>query len=330
MNKKVSIIFPVYNVEEHVEASLGSVLVQDYPNIELIIIDDCSPDGSMEIVNLLILNARSDISIKIIKHDINKGLSAARNTGIKYSSGDFLFFLDSDDCLSENCISLLLGMININSDIDFVVGNTKTIGGADENKYALRLKDETIEGNENISKAFYQGKWIVTAWNKLLKRDFILKNNLYFLEGILHEDELWSFKLTQRSNKVMFCHEFTYFYSVRSSSIMTKAISKFNVESFYIDIFEAKKCLKNNRNKYLSGYIVALSIRLMVLLSENQFSSAYSHSIIMKVRNTVSLSIIVQAMFLDLNIFLKSITFLLPLNLSRFYLKFIYFTKYNK
>lgn len=87
---KVSIIIPVYNVAPYVEECIQSVLRQDYKNLEIIIIDDCGTDNSMELVEELVKNSSRDIVI--LKHDYNKGLSAARNTGIRRATGDYIFF----------------------------------------------------------------------------------------------------------------------------------------------------------------------------------------------------------------------------------------------
>ena len=101
---KVSIIIPLYNVAPYVEKCLLSVFKQTFSNIEVILIDDCGSDDTMKIVNRLLNVNKNELDIHVIQHNRNKGLSAARNTGIKVATGDYLFFLDSDDMLSEDCI----------------------------------------------------------------------------------------------------------------------------------------------------------------------------------------------------------------------------------
>lgn len=117
MNPKISIIIPIYNVEKYIEECLQSVLMQDYDNLEIILIDDDSKDQSINICkNVLIA---SNHKIKFIKHTKNCGLSVARNTGINSANGDYLIFIDSDDYLiGERAISKLLAKaIKTNADV---------------------------------------------------------------------------------------------------------------------------------------------------------------------------------------------------------------------
>ena len=101
----VSVILPVYNVEKYVENSLRSVIGQTYPDIECLIIDDCGTDRSMDVVeNVLAHSNLAGKKIRILRHEKNRGLSAARNTGLDYAEGTYIFFLDSDDSIRPNCI----------------------------------------------------------------------------------------------------------------------------------------------------------------------------------------------------------------------------------
>ena len=122
---KVSIIIPVHNVAPYVEECIQSVLRQDYKNLEIIIIDDCGMDNSMELVEELVKNSSRDIVI--LRHDYNKGLSAARNTGIKQATGDYIFFLDSDDFIETYCISVLVEIAKDCVDADMVYGSSLRI-----------------------------------------------------------------------------------------------------------------------------------------------------------------------------------------------------------
>ena len=106
---RVSIIIPVYNVEPYIERCIESVLCQTYRELEVILVDDSSPDCSMDLARKCIDNSnRNKLDIIHLRHDHNLGLSAARNTGIEAATGDYLFFLDSDDWITDNCISLLV------------------------------------------------------------------------------------------------------------------------------------------------------------------------------------------------------------------------------
>lgn len=101
---KVSIIIPVYNVSKYIKRCLKSVLGQTWKDLEIILVDDCTPDDSMDIVRgILETSSRSDI-VTILKHEKNRGLSAARNTGIRQATGNYLYFLDSDDYLDRKSV----------------------------------------------------------------------------------------------------------------------------------------------------------------------------------------------------------------------------------
>lgn len=249
---KVSIIIPIYNVAPYVEACLQSVFNQTYQNIEILLVDDCGTDDSMDIVTNLIKGYNGNFEIKVLHHPHNKGLSAARNTGIKAASGEYLYFLDSDDTISNNCIELLIKPIQ-KYHADFVIANYKVVGTT--KRYPpLLLKEEYLKHNENIISAYAKGEWYMMAWNKLINKDFIYKNNLFFKESVLHEDELWSFQLACCSQSMYIIQYNTYFYYIRENSITTNYKKK-NYLSLLSNIIECcnwtkKYHLENNLNIY--------------------------------------------------------------------------------
>ena len=104
---KVSIIIPVYNVSKYIERCLKSALDQTWKDLEIILVDDCTPDDSMDIARSVLETSSRSNMVTILKHEKNRGLSAARNTGIRQAKGDYLYFLDSDDYLPVNSIELL-------------------------------------------------------------------------------------------------------------------------------------------------------------------------------------------------------------------------------
>ena len=123
--KDVSIIIPIYNVEKYVAECLNSVISQtyDHSKIECIIVDDCTPDLSMVIVDEIIGKYNGEIVFNIIRHEHNQGLSAARNTGIEAATGDYLYFIDSDDYIYPKSLELLLNASKEYNKPDVVVGN---------------------------------------------------------------------------------------------------------------------------------------------------------------------------------------------------------------
>lgn len=220
---KVSIIIPVYNVSKYVERCIYSVISQTYTDLECIIVDDCTPDDSIEKCEKLIANYNGPIDFIIIHHNHNRGLSAARNTGIEKASGEYLFFLDSDDEISKDAIELLLNEVYSNPNAEIVVGNTYSQPHDDYYELRADYYPYRINNNHQIRKCFFCNKSLipVMAWNKLIRRDFILKNKLFFKEGIIHEDELWIFNVVKCTNNISIINNYTYLYYKRPHSITT-------------------------------------------------------------------------------------------------------------
>ncbi|WP_280750753.1 MULTISPECIES: glycosyltransferase family 2 protein [unclassified Parabacteroides] len=234
---KVSIIIPVYNVSMYIEECLQSALEQTYQDIEYLIVNDASPDDSMEKIEALIHNHSRKNDIKIISHQVNKGISAARNSGIREATGDYLFFLDSDDVLYKNSIEVLASLA-IKENPDLVISEYTLIGSNDRKKYPyITLSASTIYGEE-IADAFYRKKWHGAAWNKLVKRTLFLHKECMFYEGIIQmEDILWSLFIAQYASTMCVSKENTYFYRIREGSV-TQKVSTRNFDSMLLVLKE--------------------------------------------------------------------------------------------
>ena len=216
----VSIIIPIYKVEQYIIECIESVLNQTYRNLEVILVDDCSPDGSWDIAQDYIRkSAKSkDLNFKYIRHNYNRGLSAARNTGINKASGDYLYFLDSDDEISSNCIELLVQNSN-NGQTDVVCSGFKVRGNEKSIWNNYLFADLYLSGNRNIIGYYTSGRLYVMAWNKMIRRDLIIKNNLFFKEGVIHEDNHWSFIIMNNIETLRILRDICYFYNFRNTSI---------------------------------------------------------------------------------------------------------------
>lgn len=285
---KISIIIPIYNVAPYVERCLYSALNQSYENIELVLVDDCGTDNSMNIVSEVVEKYVGNKKILLFKHEHNLGLSAARNTGIKNATGDYLLFLDSDDEIPLNAVELLLEATNENP--DFVIGNIKVLG-SDKFSFYFSIPSGVIQGNELILDSFIKDKWYSMAVNKLIKKEFLLNHHLFFKEGILHEDELWSFILATKANKMSVVKDYTYHYYIRNDSITGK-ISIRNYESNAIILCEKKKIIDEINNvdfhSYMMEKIVDFYYSLLV------FRPSYNklvcmHNLLKKNMNTLHL-----------------------------------------
>ncbi|WP_373735009.1 glycosyltransferase family 2 protein [Bacteroides heparinolyticus] len=249
---KVSVIIPVYNVSKYIERCLLSVLNQTWQDLEVILVNDCTPDDSMEIAErVVVAHPRREV-VRWLAHEENRGLSAARNTGIFEAMGEYLYFLDSDDYIPENAIANLADAAVGN--VDFVIGNY-AISGADRWAPPLLLPSGDYQGNSFILSDYVHGRWYVMAWNKLVNRSFLLRHNLFFQEGIVHEDDLWSFKLACTACSMSVVNVVTYFYSMQPDSIM-RAPSIRNLEcrvsvlGYIYDFIKAAPDLESNPEIY--------------------------------------------------------------------------------
>lgn len=222
----VSIIVPVYNVELYIERCILSIIRQVYKNWECVIVNDCTPDQSVDILKQVIQShGELEDRFKFICHVNNKGLSAARNSGILKAQGDYIYFLDSDDYISVDCIQ---GMVNavIAFDADIVWGGMDRIYDSDNHKY-LPIGTEQRAYDRNEILQMYSRQILYTeAMNKLIRRNYLMENGILFVDGMLHEDVSWTFHLLAFSFKGAFYDRPTYAYIQRDGSIMSKLTSK--------------------------------------------------------------------------------------------------------
>lgn len=211
----VSIIVPVYNVEGYVGAALKSILGQSYHDIEVLVVDDCGTDGSMEEVESI---AAGNPCVRILHHDRNRGLSAGRNTGIEAARGEWLYFFDSDDILAPDCTSNLVSLAEAHPDADMIVGQYDEFKEG-EAYHPARWKQQGGVYEGDVIGSYMEGKIPTTAWNKMVRKDFLIENKLFFEEGLVHEDALWSFQTFCLANKVVVSDAVTYHYLQRPGSL---------------------------------------------------------------------------------------------------------------
>lgn len=240
MNDLVSIIVPIYKVEKYLDKSIRSLLNQTYKNIEIILVDDGSPDNCPKICD----DFEKKFNNITVIHQKNMGLSGARNSGIKIAKGDFLFFHDSDDSLEPDCISELVKCIKkYNTDISICGRFYEFENGEKFCKYTERFdKIYTFEdAMEEMNKFFY---FDMSAWGKLYKKH--LFNDIEFPVGKLSEDYFIMYKLFEKSKNVSFISKPLYNYLQRQNSISKN--KKIN-EDFLIAAEKQMQDLENYSEK---------------------------------------------------------------------------------
>ena len=230
---KLSIIIPIYKVEKYIERCLKSIIDQEKEDfeIECILIDDCSPDNSVSIANKVINEYHgNNISFLIIRHNENRGISAARNSGIQTAKGDYILFVDSDDYIPKDSYSYLVKYAIQYPDVDVIESNAFDKKKATQINPYLPSSVSIYEDQEQIFSNFVNFQFSVYVWNKMIKRSVILNHNLFFRSGIIHEDILWNYILFSSVKSVLLLPRVTYIYEYNPSSITNTTREKVEEE----------------------------------------------------------------------------------------------------
>jgi len=240
LNNKVSIIIPVYNVEDFLARCLESALNQSYLNIEIVVVNDGSPDNCQIIIDEY---SRKDNRIISIEQK-NMGLSEARNTGMKIATGDYYFFLDSDDYITNDAIRIMIENIGDN---DVLIANMQTFD--DNTKFVKRpsiehkkIDNESMFNNNVQFDYFYGTAYGINACNKIYKASFIKSIKLHFQRNdeIYAEDLLFNIKCYVNQPKIKLINDYTYFYYQNNNSITKKykPLLSTRFKNLTIDIIE--------------------------------------------------------------------------------------------
>ena len=221
----ISVIVPVYNVEPFLKKCVNSIIGQTYTNLEIILIDDGSPDKCPEICDAY---ARKDNRIKVV-HQENSGLAHVRNVGLENATGDYVTFVDSDDFVAPNYVEFLYkGIIENNADLSiasFTVckENYVNISPVEEEKYIMVTKTQCMEYYTSLRLNPF-----ISAWNKLYKRD--LFDGITYPDGKLYEDAFTTYKLFEKAKKIVFTSTKLYYYRVNPQSILGQSFREKHLE----------------------------------------------------------------------------------------------------
>lgn len=210
---KVSVIVPVYGVEKYIERCARSLFEQTLDDIEFIFVNDCTKDNSIEVLQQVILDYPARKSqIKILKHEVNKGLPEARKTGILAAKGEYIAHCDSDDWVDKELYEKLYNF-SLMQKADIVLCGIKIVNSIRENIYVQPKVKTGMQLIEKILKA--ETVWPI--WNKLVKKD--LYNGIVFPYFGMGEDLVFSFQLALKTNKVECLFDYYYYYYYNDNSI---------------------------------------------------------------------------------------------------------------
>ena len=259
MKPKVSVIIPIYNVEAYLTECLNSIVNQTFDDIEIILVDDGSTDLSSNIMKEF---AQKDSRI-IIHSQTNKGVSAARNSGISLASGEYILFVDSDDSILENSIETIYKQAT-ETNADIVIGNVLYCFQDGRQLIVFprtqELNNIIIPGDICFMKFMEINAYPPLTCLYFIKREFIIKNELYFKKNVIHEDELWCVQALFNARRVSLIDFYYYFYRQREGSIMNADNNLFRINSILKVVHELDKFAQEfYKKKYISkesiGYI---------------------------------------------------------------------------
>lgn len=272
MKATISVIIPVYKVEPYLDRCLQSVIKQSYTSLEIILVDDGSPDNSGEMCDTW---AQKDSRIKVI-HKENGGLSSARNTGLTIATGKYVFFVDSDDWITKDALAYLIQLIE-DTDADIVSGSYVITDGSSKyisqhNKYRIMNREEALEYYLKIGMSRRISDY--PAWGKLYKKELIDK--IQFPVGQLYEDVATVYRLIMSCKQYVKSEKIIYYYYKNNNSIthnkfLMKDLDAIKVGEELVNesINENSKIQKYARQKMIRGYFSCICKMYMYGIDES-------------------------------------------------------------
>jgi glycosyltransferase involved in cell wall biosynthesis len=250
-NPLVSLIVPVYNVEPYLEQCVDSITRQTYANLEIILVDDGSTDGSGAMCDAL---AANDVRIEVI-HQSNMGLSMARNNGMRAAEGKYIQFVDSDDYIDADCVRLCVEIAERGA-LDVVLFDAECFGdlrlcGCLPDILRRKKRYGFMSGCEMYCQMMENDNYFNNAWAYQANAEFLRKNKLEFIPRILYEDAVFTFLLLMRAEKCGHINRMLYHYRIRGGSITMSAPSG-RAESYCVcfrEIYEFLRRVEDTRLK---------------------------------------------------------------------------------
>ena len=229
---KVSICVPIYNAELYLDRCVRSLLEQTYENLEFLFVDDCSSDNSVDLLHRVIEEypSRKD-AVKIVRHEINKGVSVTRNTLLTNLSGDFFTFVDADDYIPHNAVDLLVSK-QMETNADLVSGDI-FIESKDDNVY---LEEPSYESAYEMLKYIVSQQGHHENFGRLYRTDTIRKNKLLYSPGInIGEDWLFLVNYVLHISNITSIHQVVYYYDKRNmQSAMNNLMRPESLQKWYL------------------------------------------------------------------------------------------------
>lgn len=269
---KISVILPVYNVEKYIDACLKSIKNQSFADFEVIAVDDCGQDNSISIYESYM---KDDNRFKLVRHEKNRGLSAARNTGIANATSEYIVCVDSDDWIENDLLEQVYNAFEA-FETDAVWFNANMIHEATKQFYSTIFNPKTFLLNAGWMKITPQNfnRFPDYAWNKAYRKSALEKYSLKFAEGLYFEDGDFFVRAYTNIKKIYYINKPLYNYRMREDSIVTGSA---NTERKFADIFKlvtrAYDYLveTNNFEEYKSVLLESFCIKIKMVLIKNRY-----------------------------------------------------------
>lgn len=249
---KISVIAIFYDSEKYVRKCLDSIIGQENVEVELIAVDDCSKDNTLQILREYEreCNRCKSVTFKIIHHDSNKGISAARNSGIENFTGDCFYFIDGDDYLPSGALSNLSK--NFDDNVDWVQGSYEIVDEADKTLRHLKYISGKYNSHEEIINNFGNIEFVYTH-NRLVNKRF---SDIRFPASKAHEDRFWNVSAFPRLKCITTIADVTYNYVAHSSSFSSKSRASEKYIDSAIELVDKidsleQPCWINNRDTFI-------------------------------------------------------------------------------
>ncbi|ENX17023.1 hypothetical protein F894_00155 [Acinetobacter sp. CIP 51.11] len=260
---KVSIFVPMYNVADFIEKCATSLFLQSYENIEYIFVDDCTPDNSLEILKkILVKFPERKNQVKIIHHEINKGIAATRNTGILNATGEYLLQVDGDDYIDVHTVELMLNKA-IEEKADIVLCNYYL----EFKKISIEVKNGFLDKDQYLNDIL-AAKIPPSIWNKLIRLDVYKKNNLVFKEGVNYgEDYMLIPQIIYFSSKIVSVELPLYNYIRWNSNSYTAQIKESHLNNL-IEVCENLNIFFKDKSDFKNTLNIGFSKKKFDLLRD--------------------------------------------------------------
>lgn len=226
----ISVILSAYNDEKTVKRCLESVFAQENADVrvECLVVDDCSTDATLDIVRHEVGAYKGSIAFRILRHKTHHGLSRTRNTGVERASGDYVMFVNAADVLCPGCMDVFTENLMRYWDVDVIAGNVlNNVSG--QNLFANLTSAMVLRGRgEVICQEMLSNHLYLFAWNKLVRRDLLVSNNIRFDETMAYADIQWAFQVFNNVSSIALLPEVTYEYMARELGPISQAEKRVN------------------------------------------------------------------------------------------------------